>query len=162
METVRLPDRPEDETGLQQGGDRQPSKGPSDSAETKNGLRKKMSTYGGLFVLAVVMFMLLASEPVQLNGLQVKDIRPDEQGKTLFVAGELAEGRFSGASVSFDAETGKAEVMIKRYQVPFIFGTKEFVAQIKTPPEEIKSLWLVYDDGTGKTDRQQLDWPTSA
>lgn len=122
-----------------------------------------LKIYGPLLIVGLLLFFIMADEPVPLNQLTVTDIRSAESmdagtAEGLYVAGTISEegGRCSKANVSFDAETGAAEVCVREYQITTFFGTKQFVAYIEEDPGNVNEIWLVYDDEAGTVDRELI------
>jgi hypothetical protein len=124
-------------------------------------IRKNLGGYGLLLLVCLALFFIMATEPVAFDEMTVEDIQvvQNETAEGIFVVGSLNEGvgRFSDADVSFDEETGVAEVQINRYQITTFFGSQEFVAYIEGDPYSIKEIWLV-NDGKGNVERMQLDY----
>ena len=159
MERLRLPDRygepVREEAGASSGG-----------SSKKRGAGSKLGFYGPLLLLFVVLFVFMADEDVPLHQMTVNDVTVLEghESEGIFIAGILDEdaGKFSKAEVQYDAASGIAEVCIHRYQFSFLFGTKEFVAQIKEKPESVKEIWLVCHGTDGTADKMQLEWGSAA
>lgn len=122
-------------------------------------LRSNFSTYGVLILLVCVLFFLMADEAVPLEDIHVNEIRSAEDGTTLLV-GQLSEqaGRYCKSQVNFNEASGTVEVTIRQYQVSTFLGTKDFIVPIEAEAEEIQSIWLVYDDGSGQRQREQLEY----
>ena len=156
----RLPDRLEmqwESTSLKQSDTKEEFK------SKKEKFRDNLNMYLPLLVIAVLLFFLTAGEPVHIDDLEVTDIRiigTEVSNSGIYVAGELKEdgAKFSKCDISFEENTGIVRVMVNQYQVPTFFGTKQFAAQIDEKPEDVKEIWLVYDDSQGDIDQIQLDY----
>lgn len=112
-------------------------------ANKKELLKEKLSTYGLLVLLVVVIIILTQKTEVTLNDITVTDCSGHDSPTSFFVAGELLEGqKFANAQVEFDEDTGIAEITLYRYTTPTFFGTREFVALIDTSEKNVKEVWL--------------------
>jgi len=129
----------------------------------KEKFRDAIATYGPILILVVVLFMFTASEPVPVDKMTITDVTvlEGQEDDGIYVAGFLEEegSRYRGFNVSFNEANGVAEVEILKYQVPTIFGGRDFVALIGEDPAEVKEIWLVYDDQQGNVEKEQLEWP---
>lgn len=152
----RLPDRnPEEEK-------RVASTDPveKEKQKKKEKLRSNFSTYGLLIVVVCVLFLLMADEPIPFEDIQIDEIRVTEDGEGLLLIGTVSDeaGRYCKSQVNFDEASGSVEVSIRQYQVTTFLGTKEFIIPIEEDPNAVKSIWLLYDDGSGRTERKQLEY----
>lgn len=131
----------------------------------KEKMRDIITTYGPILILVVILFMIMAAEPVMLDDMTVTDVTvlEGQEDDGIYVAGFLEEDgtRFRGYEATFNEATGVAEVQILKYQVPTIFGGRDFVALIAEDPAEVKEIWLVYDDQKGTVEKEQLEWPAA-
>ncbi|MGN1143234.1 MAG: hypothetical protein ACI4SU_01615 [Anaerovoracaceae bacterium] len=123
-------------------------------------IKERISLYGPLLIVAMVLFFLFADEPVPLEMITVTNVQEMENEKAtgVFIEGKLDEnaGKFCKAKVSFDEESGTAEVRIRQYQVTTFLGTKDFIAYIEQDPKDVKEIWLVYDDEMGNVDKKMI------
>lgn len=158
----RLPDRPEALYGDQESNGKQGGKQDEKNMSRRDKMKKNFSTYGLLIVVCIVIFFIMADEPVPLDGIQVTKIEAvqNEKANGIFVVGELSEdqGRFCKAPCVFNEESGVAEVYVRQYQVTTFFGSKEFAAYIEEDPALVKEIWLVYDDGKGGVEKRKLEY----
>ena len=148
----RLPDRPDSGNAVT----------PKTTEETKKkkGFKENLGMYMALMMIIAVIYVITQKVQVPYDQLTITDYTPRGNGKGFFVVGELEEGqKFAGANVDLDEETGIAEITIYKYNLPSLFGSREFVVMIGVPEEEVKEIWLRYTDSeTQATKRTQLDF----
>ncbi len=142
----RLPDIPDAERRSEYEKNKLARTGSSDKKQSK---KDKLGTYGLLFIVLVMLFMITQKAEVPLDGITVTDCSFNDSKTTFFVAGELAEGnKFADSQVEFDESTGIVEVTLYKYATPSFIGTREFVAMVDTAGAEVKEVWL--KSGTDK------------
>ena len=126
-------------------------------------LRANFATYGVLVLLVCVLFFIMADEAVPFEDIHINEIRTLEDNEGILIVGELSDtaGRYCKSQVNFNEESGTVEVSIRQYQVSTILGTKEFIVPVEEAADEIKSVWLVYDDGANPVQRKQIYGPES-
>ncbi len=119
------------------------------SSDKKQSKKDKIRTYGLLFIVLVMLFMITQKAEVPLGDITVTDCSFNDSKTTFFVAGELAEGnKFADSQVEFDESTGIVEVTLYEYATPSFIGTREFVAMVDTSGAEVKEVW--FKSGTDK------------
>ncbi len=121
----------------------------TDGSGKKQSGKDKLGTYGLLFIVLVMLFMITQKAEVPLDDITVTDCSFNDSKTTFFVAGELAEGnKFADSQVEFDESTGIVEVTLYQYATPSFIGTRDFVAMVDTAGAEVKEVWL--KSGTDK------------
>ena len=112
-------------------------------SDKKQSKKDKLGTYGLLFIVLVLLFMITQKAEVPLSDITVTDCSWNDSKTTFFVAGELAEGqKFADSEVEFDESTGIVEVTLYQYQTPSFIGTREFVAMVDTAGANVKEVWF--------------------
>ena len=136
----RLPDIPD---AVRESEYAQSSLRHTNSSNKKQSKKDKMGTYGLLFIVLVMLFMITQKAEVPLSDITVTDCSWNDSKTTFFVAGELAEGqKFADLEVEFDESTGIVEVTLYQYATPSFIGTREFVAMVDTSGANIKEVWF--------------------
>lgn len=130
---------------------------------TREKIRCFLVVWVPLLIVFWVVPLFIPDKCAPLDTLEVKEVKAvvNDKVEAVLVHGIIQEGEgtFVKDKVTFDEETGVAEIRIYSTKKLGFMADNNFVAYVDTNPDNVKEVWLVYEDRNGSiTDRQQLDW----
>jgi hypothetical protein len=130
---------------------------------TKEKLKYFLVVWIPLLIVFWVVPLFIPDKCAPLDTLEIIEVKDvvNEKVEAVLVHGIIKEGEgtFVKDKVTFNEDTGVAEIRIYSTKKLGFMADNNFVAYVDTNPENVEEVWLVYEDLDGNiTDRQQLDW----
>ena len=137
-----------------------PAKEQDEKEEKKLKFKDNVGYYIAFFFVIAAVYIITQKVQVPYDQMTITDYTPTKDGESFYVVGELAgDGRFAGSKVELDEEIGVAKIIVYKYNLSSIFGSKEFVVAIDAPEDEVNEIWIsCTDEETQKTEETQLDF----